>query len=81
MLGKFPAESLAASVNTPTGRSFGYPEDWTLERVKEHHMRRVLEVCEGNRSQAARRLGVSRKTLERKLGPRGGSADMPSSDI
>jgi ActR/RegA family two-component response regulator len=44
------------------------PEDWTLEQVKHHHMTRVLEASNGNKSAAARRLGVSRKTLERKLG-------------
>ena len=32
------------------------------------HMRRVLEAHGGNKSAAARQLGVSRKTLERKLG-------------
>ncbi len=50
-----------------------YPENWTLEQVKQHHMRRVLEASNGNKSAAARRLGVSRKTLERKLG--GNNAD------
>ena len=50
-----------------------YPEDWTLEQVKHHHMTRVLEASDGNKSAAARRLGVSRKTLERKLG--GNNAD------
>jgi DNA-binding NtrC family response regulator len=45
-----------------------YSEDWTLEQVKHHHMTRVLEASGGNKSAAARRLGVSRKTLERRLG-------------
>ncbi len=45
-----------------------YPEDWTLEQVKHHHMTRVLAASDGNKSAAARRLGVSRKTLERRLG-------------
>ncbi|MDH3945048.1 MAG: helix-turn-helix domain-containing protein [Chromatiales bacterium] len=39
-----------------------------MEQVKCHHMRRVLEAAGGNKSAAARRLGISRKTLERKLG-------------
>jgi ActR/RegA family two-component response regulator len=30
-------------------------------------MRRVVEACDGNKSEAARRLAVSRKTLDRKL--------------
>jgi DNA-binding NtrC family response regulator len=46
----------------------GYPLDWTLEQVKEAHMRRVVQAHAGNKSAAARQLGVSRKTLERKFG-------------
>jgi DNA-binding NtrC family response regulator len=49
----------------------GYPLDWTLEQVKRHHMARVLAASDGNKSAAARRLDVSRKTLDRKLGARG----------
>jgi len=45
-----------------------YPENWTLEQVKLHHMTRVLDATGGNKSAAARRLDISRKTLERKLG-------------
>lgn len=48
----------------------GYSLDWTLERVKRHHMSRVLEASGGNKTIAARRLGISRRTLERKLGTR-----------
>lgn len=48
--------------------SADYPLDWTLERVKRHHMARVLEDCGGNKSAAARRLDISRRTLDRKLG-------------
>ena len=50
-----------------------YPESWTLEQVKHHHMKRVLEASGGNKSAAARRLDISRKTLERKL--RGNNPD------
>mgnify|MGYP001813019069 CR=1 FL=1 len=49
----------------------GYPLDWTLEQVKHHHMARVLAASDGNKSAAARRLDISRKTLDRKLGARG----------
>ncbi len=71
MLGEMPADGLVGSVVEVPRGSVGYPDDWTLDQVKDHHMRRVLAVCGGNRSEAARRLGVSRKTLERRLGPRG----------
>jgi DNA-binding NtrC family response regulator len=68
--GRMPADALAGSV----GRSAGtpdYPLDWTLEQVKRHHMVCVLEDCDGNKSAAARRLDISRKTLDRKLGASG----------
>ena len=52
----------------------GYPADWTLEQVKQAHILRVLAQNQGNRSATARQLGVSRKTLERRLGP-GGDRD------
>jgi DNA-binding NtrC family response regulator len=45
----------------------GYPEDLALEEVERRHILKVLRAAEDNKSEAARRLGVSRKTLERKL--------------
>jgi ActR/RegA family two-component response regulator len=41
-------------------------EEMTLEEVEKRHIQRVLAAVGGNKSEAARRLGVSRKTLERK---------------
>jgi DNA-binding NtrC family response regulator len=40
--------------------------DDTLEDVERRHILAVLENCAGNRDEAARRLGVSRKTIDRK---------------
>jgi DNA-binding NtrC family response regulator len=45
----------------------GFPPNWTLDDVEKHHTLRVLGAAHGNKSEAARRLGISRKTLERKL--------------
>ncbi len=41
--------------------------DWRLTTIEQRHIRAVLEATQGNKSEAARRLGISRKTLERKL--------------
>ena len=38
-----------------------------LERVTQRHILNVLDRCDGNRAEAARRLGVSRKTVDRKI--------------
>jgi|SRR5277367_190627 len=39
----------------------------TLARVEWEHMQRVIEDCDGNISQAARLLGIHRRSLQRKL--------------
>lgn len=48
------------------GDSFCYPTDWTLKEVEKAHIMQVVDSHEGNKSAAARQLGVARKTLERK---------------
>ena len=45
----------------------GYPEDWTLKDIERAHILKVLKYNDGNKSAAARELGISRKTLERKF--------------
>ncbi len=39
----------------------------TLEAVEQHYIQRVLQSVQGNRTEAARILGVDRKTLYRRL--------------
>ena len=39
----------------------------TLEQVEAEHMRRAMEISEGNLSKAADLLGISRQTLYRKM--------------
>jgi DNA-binding NtrC family response regulator len=41
-------------------------DELTLAEIEKRHIQRVLAASGGNKSEAARRLGVSRKTLERK---------------
>ncbi|PSL18722.1 sigma-54-dependent transcriptional regulator [Shimia abyssi] len=38
----------------------------SLAAVERRHILTVLDACDGNRAEAARRLGVSRKTIDRK---------------
>src|SRR3954468_24730072 len=40
----------------------------SLARVEWEHIQRILTDCDGNISQAARRLGIHRRSLQRKLG-------------
>jgi len=46
-------------------RAVGAARD--LESVERAHILRVLEECEGNRTEAARRLGIGKSTLQRRL--------------
>lgn len=39
-----------------------------LDEIKRRHVLRVLDACHGHRTEAARRLGIDRKTLGRMLG-------------
>ncbi len=39
----------------------------TLAELEERHLRRVLKLCDDNKSRAARVLGIDRRTLYRKL--------------
>jgi two-component system response regulator AtoC len=43
------------------------PELLTLEEIERRHVLRVLEACNSNRTDAAKMLGLDRKTLYRKL--------------
>jgi len=60
ILGRFPDEFHRTAEPRPeTGE--------TLQDVEKRHILTVLEESGGNRAEAARRLGVSRKTIDRKL--------------
>ena len=45
----------------------GEEEIYTLDEVERDHIRRTLDLCGGNQTRAAKRLGISRNTLLRKL--------------
>jgi len=44
-----------------------FPLNWSLSEVSKQHVLSVLNSVGGNKSEAARRLHISRKTLERKI--------------
>jgi DNA-binding NtrC family response regulator len=69
LMGGLPDDEPSAPGAAPEPDAGAYPADWTLEQVKQAHILRVLAQNGGNRSATARQLGVSRKTLERRLGP------------
>jgi DNA-binding NtrC family response regulator len=58
-----PAQLLAQNSDKP---SANFPLNWPLEKVQREHIELVLNRCAGNKSQAAKLLGITRKTLDRK---------------
>lgn len=55
------------NVRAPALSGNDMPELLTLEEVERRHVLRVLEACNGNRTDAAKMLGLDRKTLYLKL--------------
>jgi two-component system, response regulator RegA len=54
-----PGAAQASELHTPP-----------LKRLEWEHIQRVLAECDNNISEAARRLGLHRRTLQRKLAKR-----------
>jgi Nif-specific regulatory protein len=61
-----PSKGRATTTTTPGAVMVGDP-NVTLDHVETEHIRLVLAACNGNQSEAARRLGIGRNTLARKL--------------
>ena len=63
-------DDLPENLQKPSSQS-GHPQDsWRplpLNEVRRQHIRRVLEMCEGNRVRAAQLLGIGRTSLYRFL--------------
>jgi DNA-binding NtrC family response regulator len=70
ILGGFPNEALASACSVAGVDKEDDAADndlmLPLAEVEKRHILRVLDASGGNKSEAARHLGVSRKTLERK---------------
>lgn len=61
ILGGFPPEFQGG------GQADGVVAAETLDLVVQRHILTTLDRCNGNRAETARRLGVSRKTIDRKM--------------
>jgi len=64
-----PAEvrtNAAAESAANPGRTPGQGE-WTVKEAEKQLIIRALKECRGNRTQAAKKIGISRRTLHRKL--------------
>ncbi|EYR82127.1 sigma-54 dependent transcriptional regulator [Shinella sp. 838] len=62
ILGRFPDGFGQGPVLAPAGGEGG-----SLADVERRHILSVLAACHGGRDEAARQLGISRKTIDRKL--------------
>ncbi|MCJ8270195.1 MAG: sigma-54-dependent Fis family transcriptional regulator, partial [Psychrosphaera sp.] len=66
LLGQLPDEMMISERESDTEQT-GYPDTWSLEQVEYEHIVKVVASMGGNKNQAAKLLGVSSKTLYRKL--------------
>lgn len=62
-----PAELGERLLRTPRQEGLPIPDDATLAEVELYWIRRMIERCGGNKTEAARRLGVDPSTLHRRL--------------
>jgi transcriptional regulator with PAS, ATPase and Fis domain len=68
-----PAELVASALSAPVSPPARDGQDEvgaipTLEQIELAHIRRVLDICQGNRTLAAQHLGITRQTLGKKIG-------------
>jgi len=61
------ADQIVAALDGTASPERAAPTAQSLARVEWEHIQRVLADCDGNLSQAARVLGIHRRSLQRKL--------------
>ena len=74
--GEGPGGGAAAAPGTAPGRPGGAPvSPWNIQEREHDLIRRALQETGGNITEAAARLGISRRTLHRKLKQQNGPAE------
>ena len=66
LLGRLPIELFKTDEQLVTSQS-GYPDSWSLADIEKDHIIKLINRTGGNKSKAAQLLGISRKTLDRKI--------------
>ena len=66
LLNRRPSECVAGPALIPSNMSGYDRSSLKLEDIEKRHILKVLDDADGNKSSAARILGISRKTLDRK---------------
>jgi len=64
---------MADSPNASGSEQPSLPENMPLDEVEKRSILEAINACSGNKSEAARRLGITRKTLRKKLDKYGSS--------
>ena len=62
-----PVTVRTSNATVPTSTKLIAPSDMTVAEAEKQLIVRALKECEGNRTAAARKIGMSRRTLHRKL--------------
>jgi DNA-binding NtrC family response regulator len=78
--GELGADDFAAEVATSSRAGDGLPFPATLREITTAAARATVELCDGNKSEAARRLGISRTRLQRLLDARDDTSDDEDTD-
>jgi len=60
-----PSEAIGGTAQTDSTDE--HQQCFLLEDIEKHHILKILNIENGNKSAAARQLGISRKTLERRV--------------
>ena len=64
LLGIAPIGTLQTSVPIDSTES---PDEESMEDVERRHIEKILESCDGNRTHAAKKLGMNVRTLRNKI--------------